>query len=160
MNIIDRREKVPLGTHEPLRAAMKHLPPALALLAIPSVAGASVEAAQFVQEFKNIRSFHQCVIMVRKHAPGDGSCGALPKQVQQGVGESVLALRGESDIRRVLITGGGDEEMDVAVIGPMRRGMPWVGVALAPRENFLTLLSGQLPPDVMIRGHSSMESRL
>jgi hypothetical protein len=78
----------------------------------------------------------------------------LLKQLQQGVGETVQALRGKSNVVSVLIAGGGDEEMEVAVIGPVRRRVPGPGVGLAPREKLLALLGCQLPPEVTRCGHA------
>ena len=70
-------------------------------------------------------------------------------------------MRGKSDVRRVFIACGGDEEMKVTVIGPVRRGMSRAGIVLAPPKNFLALFGRKLPPEVTRLGHvSGMESRL
>src|SRR5438046_10751997 len=53
----------------------------------------------------------------------------------------------------VIVTGGGNQEMKVTVIGSARRRVPRARVVLAPRENFLALLGCELPPDVARRGH-------
>src|SRR2546426_1758673 len=93
------------------------------------------------------------MVMVRQHAPRD-SPGCVPLQhVQQIGGEAVHALRGKPDMGSVFIAGGGDEEMEVAVIGSVWRRMPRVPIILAPGENFFALLGSELSPDVTWRGH-------
>ena len=74
-----------------------------------------------MQEFEDVRCFHQRMIVIGQYAPGDGAGGVLPKDFQQRGGEAVHALRGKSDVVRVFVAGGGDEKMKVSVIGPVRR---------------------------------------
>jgi len=127
---------------------MKNLTPPLALLTVPGVTGATVEASQLMQKFENIRSLHQNMVVIGQHAPGDRSRRFLLDDIQQCSAKVIHSLRGQADVRLVFVTGCGDEKMEVTVIGSMRWSVPWPGVVLAPLENFFTLFTRELPPDI------------
>lgn len=161
VNVINRREEVPLRTHEPLGGPVKHLSAARVFLAIPGVAGASMETPEFVQEFEDMGGFHQRVIVIRQHVPGNGVGGVLFEDIEQRGREVVHALQGKSDVVRVFVAGCGDEKMQMGVVRTMRRRMPRALVLCAPGEDFFALFRRELPPNVTRLGHvSSKESRL
>ena len=141
---------------------MEYLSSARALLAVPGMAGASVKASQFMQELEDVGRLDESVIVVWQYAPGDSASGVLSEEIEQGAGESIHAPRRVSNMVRVFVAGGGDEKMEVAVVGAVRRRMPRTGVFLAPREDFLALCGRELTPEVTRRGHmsSGTESRL
>src|ERR1035437_6406957 len=112
-----------------------------------------MKSSQLMEQLEDVRRFDQRVIVIGQHAPGDRPGGVLLKQLQQGGGETVHALRGKPDVVSVLIAGGGDEEMEVTVIGPVRRSVPRTGISLAPGEHLLALLGRELSPEVTGRGH-------
>src|ERR1035438_10002141 len=100
-----------------------------------------------MEQLEDVRRFDQRVIVIGQYAPCDRPGGVLLKQVQQGGRETVHAREGKPDVMSVFIAGGGDEEMEVAIIGPVRRSVPRAGVSLAPSQHLLALLRRQLPPN-------------
>lgn len=93
VNVVDGREEVAFRAHEPLGGPVKNLTTTRAFLAVPRMTGASVKASQFMEQLEDVLGFDQRMVMVRQYAPSDRSVGVLLKQVQQGGGETVHALR-------------------------------------------------------------------
>ena len=158
-----------LGTHVSLRCAVEHLASTGRFLAVPFVTGPPVEAPELIQEFGNVQCFHEGMIVVGQHAPGNGA-GSVPlEHIQQRIGEGLHTRRGKPNVGHVLITGGCDVKINVAAVRTVQRRMPWATVRLAPGKDLLPLLSREPAPEITrpahryrlpIRSDGCMESRL
>ena len=132
---------------------MKHLSTARVFLAVPEVTRASVETSQFVEKVENVPGFDERVVMIGQQAPRNRAGGVIAKKIQQGCSEGVHAFGRESNVWRVFVTGRGDEEMEMPVVGTVWRSMPWSAIVLPPGQDLLPLLWRQLPPHIMRVGH-------
>ena len=96
--MVDGGEEMTLRTHVPFDGTMEDLPTARVLLAVPRVARASMKTPQLMERLEDVRSFHQCVIVIRQHTPRNRAGGVFLKQFEQRGGEGVHALRGVADV--------------------------------------------------------------
>src|SRR6266446_6246255 len=111
--------------HKALGGPVEYLPTSGALFAVPGMTRAPVKSAQFVQNLENILSFNQNVIVVWQHTPRNCADCMLLEYPQEVTRKGLHPVRGEPNMRRVFVTGGRNQEMQMAVIGSMRGGMPW-----------------------------------
>jgi hypothetical protein len=71
--------------------------------------GPPVQASQLLEKTGKVVGEDKHMIVVRQYHPGIEPCAVASDQRPQGVGKAVHAFIAESDVRPVLVAGGGDQ---------------------------------------------------
>jgi hypothetical protein len=107
-----------------------------------------VKSAQLVEQFPDVRRFHQNVVMIRQDTSREHLAGAKSKLSQQIAAKIIHAFQGSTNHRMMLKTCCGNQEAQVTEIGAMRRRMPWIAALLPPDKQLFSLLGRKLTPKV------------